>query len=258
MATAKEILALAVEMGDTLLRNGAEVYRVEDTVIHILRAYEVEDFDVYVLSNGIFASANVNRDDACSLIRHVPLGSTHLGRIAALNRLSRDISSGECTLEEAWARLEECKSIPYGKNWVCILACGVGCACFSLIFGGGLPDAAAAFLDGMLLQGFLILQRRGKTSKFIVNILGSALVTLFSMIVLSLGFPIMYDKVIIGTIMPLVPGIALTTSIRDFFNGDYLSGAIHMIDAILTAFCIAVGVGIVITIYRGLTGGVLL
>lgn len=44
--------------------------------------------------------------------------------------------------------------------------------------------------------------------------------------------------------MPLVPGIALTTSIRDFFNGDYLSGAIHMIDAILTAFSIAVGVAL--------------
>ena len=29
----------------------------------------------------------------------------------------------------------------------------------------------------------------------------------------------------------------------DFFNGDYLSGAIHMIDAILTAFSIAVGSG---------------
>lgn len=58
--------------------------------------------------------------------------------------------------------------------------------------------------------------------------------------------------------MPLVPGIALTTSIRDFFNGDYLSGAIHMLDAILTAFTIAVGVGAVITIYRLITGGTLL
>lgn len=66
------------------------------------------------------------------------------------------------------------------------------------------------------------------------------------------------DKVVIGDIMPLVPGIALTTSIRDFFNGDYLSGAIHMIDAILTAFSIAVGVGAVITLYQLVTGGALL
>ena len=79
-----------------------------------------------------------------------------------------------------------------------------------------------------------------------------------SLLILSTGLPILQDKVVIGDIMPLVPGIALTTSIRDFFNGDYLSGAIHMLDAILTAFTIAVGVGAVITIYRLITGGALL
>ena len=49
MAVTKEILTLAVETGDALLRNGAEVYRVEDTVLHILKAYEITDCDVYVL-----------------------------------------------------------------------------------------------------------------------------------------------------------------------------------------------------------------
>ena len=48
MAVTKEILSLAVETGDALLRNGAEVYRVEDTVMHILEAYEIEEYDVYV------------------------------------------------------------------------------------------------------------------------------------------------------------------------------------------------------------------
>ena len=45
MAVTKEILTLAVETGDALLRNGAEVYRVEDTVLHILKAYEITDCD---------------------------------------------------------------------------------------------------------------------------------------------------------------------------------------------------------------------
>ena len=45
MAVTKEILSLAVETGDALLRNGAEVYRVEDTVMHILKAYEIEEYD---------------------------------------------------------------------------------------------------------------------------------------------------------------------------------------------------------------------
>ena len=41
MAYTKEILTLAVEISDCMLRNGAEIYRVEDTVVHILSSYEV-------------------------------------------------------------------------------------------------------------------------------------------------------------------------------------------------------------------------
>lgn len=255
MAVTKEILALSVEIGDALLSNGAEVYRVEDTMIHILKAYEIEDYDVYVLSNGIFASANEDKTDSCSMIRHVPLGSTHLGRIAALNQLSREICSHECSLIDAWIRLEECKTITYGKKLTRCFFCGLGCACFSYLFGGKILDAITGFFIGMLLQLFLGGLKKHNTSKFITNILGSASVTLLALIVLFLGVPVHYDKVIIGDIMPLVPGMAFTTSIRDFFNGDYLSGAIHIIDAILTAFCIAAGVGTIITLFRVLLGG---
>ena len=88
-----------------------------------------------------------------------------------------------------------------------------------------------------------------KPSKFIVNILGSSFVTILSLLCSTIGIPVLYDKVIIGAIMPLVPGIALTTSIRDLFNGDYLSGTIHLMDALLTAFCIAVGVGTMMLLF---------
>lgn len=246
----KEVLTLAVEIGDALLRNGAEVYRVEDTVLHILEAYEIENCDVYVLSNGIFASANEDKDDACSMIRHVPLGKTHLGRIAALNQLSREICSHDCSLIDSWDRLEKCKSIPYNSKCTQVFFCGLGSAGFCYLFGGMVLDTAFAFLAGALLQIFLCFSDKRLQSKFITNILGSALVTSISLLALATGFPVLQDKIVIGAIMPLVPGIALTTSIRDLFNGDYLSGAIHLMDALLTAFCIAVGVGALITLYQ--------
>ncbi len=250
MIKTREILNIAVEIGDLLLRNGAEVYRVEDTVMHILTAYDIKDCDVYVLSNGIFASANENTDDACSVIRHVPLGSVHLGRVAALNQLSRELCSKKCPIEDAWTRISECKSIPVPSNKIQIFFCGLGCCCFSYLFGGTLLDVAVAFFVGMFLQAFLILIKKQSVSKFITNILGSSLVTTLSLLALTFGLPVLYDKVIIGAIMPLVPGIALTTSIRDLFNGDYVSGTIHLMDALLTAFCIAVGVGTIITFYQ--------
>jgi len=192
------------------------------------------------------------------MIRHVPLGSVHLGRIAALNQLSRELCEKKCTLEEAWERIPQCKTIPVVSNAKQLFFCGLGSGCFAYLFGGTVFDMFVAFFVGAALQYFLINVRKKKVSKFIVNILGSALVTTLSLLFLNVGLPTLYDKVIIGAIMPLVPGIALTTSIRDLFNGDYVSGTIHLMDALLTAFCIAVGVGAIITLYQYVPGGIML
>lgn len=258
MSDSKEILTLAVEIGDVLLRNGGEIYRVEDTILHILDAYGLAEYDVYVLSNGIFASANEQKEDACSIVRHVPLGDVHLGRIAAVNQLSREISAGTCSVSNAWERLNACKAIPVQSPFVQEICCGIGCACFCSIFGGGLPDAFFSFVLGFFLQYLRLHQQAHGTSKFLTNIIGSAFLTASSLALMRLGLPVLHDKIVIGSIVPLLPGIALTTSIRDLFGGDYLSGAIHLLDALLTAMCIALGVGMVMIGYRDLMGGAIL
>lgn len=257
MENTKEILTLAVELGDQMLRNGAEIYRIEDTVIHILKAYDIKDFDVYVLSNGIFASANEDKEDSCSMIRHVPLGAVNLGKIAALNQLAREISTHSCSLSDAWIRLEECKAMTFYNDLIRILCCGLGCGAFAYLFGGKLIDAGFAFFVGLIEQIALIAFTKHKMSRVISNVFASILVTLLSILIMITGLPVMQDKIVIGAIMPLVPGIALTTSIRDFYNGDYLSGSIHLIDALLTALCIAVGVCISIFLCQKIAGGVL-
>ena len=120
MDNTKEILTLAVEIGDAMLRCGAEIYRVEDSVIRILEAFGLDDFDAYVLSNGIFASANESREDACSVVRYVPLSATHLGKLAALNQLTRDICNHKCSVAEASnSGLCECGTVTGMWNRLC-------------------------------------------------------------------------------------------------------------------------------------------
>ncbi len=256
MAYTREILTLAVEIGDAMLRNGAEIYRVEDSILHILGAYDVEDYDVYVLSNGIFASANEGREDACSMIRHVPLGAVNLEKISALNQLTRDICTHECSLKDAWPRLEECKNIPKAKFWFLVLCSGIGSGGFSYLFGGQWIDMFFSLIIGSIVYYSMTALKLEKTARFAQIVFESMFVTALSLIPYWLGLPVMQDKIVIGSIMPLVPGIAFTTSIRDFYNGDYLSGVIHLVDALLTALCIAVGVGIIISLYRLWIGGV--
>lgn len=51
--------------------------------------------------------------------------------------------------------------------------------------------------------------------------------------------------------MLLVPGIAITNSLRDIIGGDFVSGLSRMIEAILIAASIAIGVGVMMMLLKG-------
>lgn len=250
----RDVLTLAVEIGDAMLRNGGEIYRVEDTCIKIVKAFDIEEFDVYVVSNGIFASANEGKEDACSIIRHVPLGATSLSKISAINQLARDVCDKRVDLETAWKRLEECKNIKKAPWYLLLLSYGFGSGGFAILFGANIFEGLAAFFTGVLLYFLQTLMKKYKMARFAMVLLSSMYVAVLALLPIMAGLGLSYDKIVIGAIMPLVPGISFTTSIRDIYNGDYLSGLIHLIDALFTALCIAVGVGLVIVIYRSMGG----
>ena len=111
----------------------------------------------------------------------------------------------------------------------------------------------ATFIGCMLT--FLMLGcEKHKVGRFATLLFSSIFVTALSLIPMSMGWPVLQDKIVIGCIMPLVLGIAFTTSIRDIYNGDYLSGVIHLLDALLTALLISVGVGLTIYVYQNMGG----
>ncbi len=251
----RRILNLAVSTGEVLLKNGGEIYRVQETVSRIIETYGITDYNVFVVTNGIFATAYEQEEDGSSMVRYVTIGNTNLQRLADINQLSREISAGTCSIEQAYERLEACKNSKEPAKWARILACGMGGASFCYLFGGRPYDSIISFFMGALLRVFLITASRHHASKFILNIIGSAIVTVGSLVLYSAGTGIWFDKVIIGGLISLVPGVAMTMAIRDLFGGDYLSGGIRLIDALLTGMCIAIGVGGAIKVFQLLTGG---
>ena len=224
----RRIMDFIMAAGQTLLENGAEVFRVEQTMEIMARSFHLREFHVYVLTNGIFASAGTAE---ISEVRNVPSRTTHLSRVAAVNALSREIAEGSMSLDEAESRLVLARCIPFPKDWVQLVSGMCGAFCFALIFGGTLRSALAAALAGFLASGYLLL-----------CILACRM----------LGTPASHS--IIGSLMILTPGIAFTMGIRDFVHGDYLSGTIRMIDALLIAASIAIGTGLVLSLYTFFTG----
>ena len=226
----RRIMDFIMAAGQTLLENGAEVFRVEQTMEIMAASFHLREFHVYVLTNGIFASAGTAE---MSEVRNVPTRTTHLGRVAAVNQLSRQIASGEVdTIDEAETRLAQARCIPFPKDWVQIAAGMGGAFCFALIFGGDLKAGLAAAAAGVAASAYLLFCGRHGVGGGFRTISTAALITLCCILGCSL-LGTEASHAIIGTLMILTPGIAFTMGIRDFVQGDYLSGTIRMIDALL-------------------------
>ena len=175
----RKALELAGHAGCILLKNGAEIFRVQETMTRILCAYGVTDNNVYVISNGIFATEGEGTEHALSLVRHVPLGGVNLSRIDAVNAISREICEGRWTTDEAEALLTRAETLTPEKPLTHVFACALGAASFCYLFGGSLLDSAAAFPIGLLLQIYLFAAQK-RRSGFMPYIWGSGLVTLLS------------------------------------------------------------------------------
>lgn len=91
-----------------------------------------------------------------------------------------------------------------------------------------------------------------------VNILSSALVTAMGVLFFHVLFGDNMDMIVIGSIVPLLPGVPLTNSYATSSTAITCRAPSGMIDAVLVACCIALGVGIVLSAFQMLTGITLL
>lgn len=256
----KQVVDVALEAGRILLKNGGEIFRVEETITRICNHFGVELVDIFTLSHGIFVSAENEKGDAYTRVKHIPLSGAHLGIVAEVNELSRQISGGNVTLEEAAKRLEEIEKLP-SKGWQFqILGSGLSAACYGFLLGATLAESLVTFVIGCMLYVWVILAKHWRLSKIVINIVGGMLITIMaiqSRLILSPAI-LRLDGMLIGAIMPLVPGLAFTNAIRDIADSDFLSGTVRMMDAIMVFVYIAVGVGIVLITYNNMTGGFIL
>lgn len=257
-ALERRVLDAAMEAGHILLENGAEIARVEDTMERICAHYGVTGGEFFVLSNGIFTTSGRGTDRTFARVRHIPVKGARIDKVVAVNQLSREIAEGmHESIADVENRLSEISSMPgfsFGRQ---VLASGMGSCFFCVLFGGGLIDCLAAFVTGLLLYIFVLKVSVPHLSKIVGNILGGMMVVLFAITCHHIGLGINMSHMISGSIMPLVPGIAFVNGIRDIAGGDYIAGAVRLLDALLIFLSIAVGVGVMFMIYHTVTGGVM-
>lgn len=240
--------------GKLLIQSGAEIYRVEETMVRLCKSFvEVQDADSFVTPTGIMFSITVN-DQTFTKIMRVHSRSVDLNCIDKINALSRKASVTPYTLEELETELDEIRKQTRYSFLVTMLFGAIGAAGFAIFFDGTWKEAICAFIIGIFIKCVCWCLEKIQLNSFFVNAV-SAGVAAFIAVFLHLCFhDTDMDIMIISSIMLLVPGLAITNAVRDTVAGDYLSGVARATEAILVAIAIAVGVGFVLSISLRLGG----
>lgn len=235
-------LPALLDMGEALLGSGAEIYRAEDTLRRMGYAYGAKDMNVFVIPSSIVITMEMPDGTIRTQTRRVrTANSNDFTRLDDINELSRDYCGHPFSVEELRTRLEAITAQHVGKKEL-LAGCMIAAGAFAIFFGGDARDGVIAAMGGLLVWClqvyFAPICMNDTVYTFLASFLMGLLVSAAGRI-----FPGLHvDQVMIGDIMLLIPGIMITNAIRDFLLGDTISGALRLIQAILLAGILVLGV----------------
>ncbi len=244
------LLDIVCDIGCELLESGAETYRVEESVSRIVRAFAGMEASVFAVPTCVIVSITRTGGGSETKTRRIYARGTNLDRVERLNDLCRRICRGELEIGQARSALEEIRNQDAAtprRRMAGFILIAFG---FTLFFGGGLSDSLCAAVIGVAAFFVCLVMQRLEANAVFINIVAGGVIMLLAVGAVSAGLAQNVDKIVIGTLMNLVPGVALTNAMRDIMAGDYLAGQTRMTEALLVATAIALGAGAALMLTR--------
>ena len=236
------LLHCLMDIAEALLAVGAEVNRVEDTLTRMGTAYGAVRMNAFVITSSIVVTMTLpSGRDITQTRRILTPGGTDFTVLEALNDLSRRCCADPIPLDELRREVAQITAAA-PKPLLVYLGSALAAGSCALFFGGSMTDGLVAALFGLVICR---LQRHFGPqcpNRLVFNLL-SALAVGISITLCAFFLPELHaDKILIGDIMLLIPGLAMTNAVRDTMVGSPISGAMRLIETLLWAgalgFCL--------------------
>lgn len=242
-AAKDDCVVLAIKLGEGVMRAGGETYRAEECCERVLSACGASEISVVAFPTAILISADVDGAHRTEIVS-IKHRSVDLKKIEEYNGISRMVAEGKMGVDKALAAIRSSdKERPFLSIAFTALAAGF----FAFVFNGGVWDFLPTCLITFIATAFKHLADRLLTLNFLSTMGSSMIVTALARFTVA-AFPVCsQEAMIVGGIISMLPGLALTNSLRDTISGDFISGVARMFEALVTAIVLAAGVAIVLS-----------
>ena len=246
-----KLLQAILDVAEEMLVCGAEVARVEDSITRMCAAYGCTRTNAFIITSNIQVTTESPEGKILTQIRRIVRNDTNFDRLDYLNDLSRYICANKPSVEELIEKYEEVMNRKPLPVWLEYVGAILAASSFCVFFGGTWFDGLATMILAVVITAVTRFLSKIEENQLAKTFITSLIAGFLAIILVGLGIGDHTDKLMIGGIMLLIPGIALINSVRDMLTGDVVSGLFRLLNALLSAICIAIGFALAII----LTGG---
>jgi len=245
--TKEEVLEIALAAGTLLLCNGAETYRVEDTMLRICALRGMHTVSAFCTPSVILLSDESLR--GFSRMYRVTNRTVDLTVLSEINDFSFNLKNTQQSYAEIMYFLNKKFNKPARPAYVDVLCSAVAGSCFAVVLGGGTNEFIAALFGSLLSMAFLKKLAAFRPSSFWATTMAGGIIC-----AVTLGFHALVpatsmEETIAGAIMPYLPGMAFTNGLRDYIAGDLISGNSRVAEAVFLVGGLVIGIATVLGIF---------
>lgn len=239
---ADKLAVLVANVAKLLVKNGAEIYRAEDTGRKMCEKYQnIEYINVYATYNLVMVSFSLNGEEF-STMRTFHGVDYNLRKVANINEFSRRFTTEGISVDEGIKVIENIYFENDEKMFRMSLYAALGSAFLIVNFKGGIQDFIITLIAAFIGELCFIRISKREIPIFINTIIGCFIASSICHLTMMLGFGTSINIVVMGSIMPFLPGVSFTNSVRDFLSGEVQSGLMALVQSLIIATGMALGV----------------
>lgn len=249
----KRIVQGILDIGESMLKCGAENFRLEDSIYRMCKSYGFKKSDVFVIPSNIQITVETPEGEILTQIRHIESTDIDFYCLDYLNNLCRYVCVNTPDEKELHEKYCEVMGREGQHPAVRYFAGIMGGAGFTVFFGGTFVDTiVAAFVSIMIVVVGDWLSKR-ENNLLVYNLVLSFFAEVMILVAIRFGVDGHPERIMIGIVMLLISGLGITNGIRDVLQRDFISGSLHIMNSILGAAGIAIGTALAMLLLDGVS-----